>query len=304
MREPALLVFNGAAGDGLAAQRYARLSRALHDRFDLSIVGGTDWVARMRGALRDSPPRLVIAGGGDGTVSAVASELMELGAARFVLGAVGLGSSNDFHKGRSGQLAGLPVRIDTATAAKTDVVVADCDTPTGRERRHFIVSASCGATADANARFNAASGTLALWKRRAPNAAVLHAAARSVGGHRPLSVELRLDDDACECWSVSNLSLLKTPWLGGGLRYDTPIEPASGRMAVNMCHDMTRLELASLLWNLRTGHFLGRPKTWHRMARRVELATSVPSLLELDGELIEVTRALFKVREGGLLTCS
>ncbi len=303
MREPALIVVNSAAGYGHAPARLARVYPALERSFELTPIQGSDWLAELRAALRSGTPRLVIAAGGDGTVSAVARELLEVGADRFLLGAIGLGSSNDFHKGRSCLLEGVPARIDPDNAVTTDVVRVDCTTPAGPERRCFVVSASCGATAEANALFNSPSGSLAFWRRRISDVAVLQAAAASIGRHRPVWVKLSIDGSTGREWSVSNLSLLKTPWLGGTLRYDTPVAPDSGRMAVNMCHDMTRPELVGLLWGLRSGRFRGRSKTWHRMARRVELTTSRPVALELDGELIEVTRASFVVVRGGLKVC-
>ena len=77
----------------------------------------------------------VIAGGGDGTVNAVLSALVtHAGAARLrriKVGAVGLGSSNDFHKPFGTTLAGIPCRLDRHRLRDHDIGRLDYEDPQG-----------------------------------------------------------------------------------------------------------------------------------------------------------------------------
>lgn len=307
MKPRAVAVLNPAARQWTAARRFGAVSDLLHHRFALSVLW-TDPEGRWRGELArevDRGVEAVLSAGGDGTVGAVAQALLACpGGERVALGAVGLGSSNDFLKPFDLVHAGVPLRIDLAGARQRDLGLArfsrNGEPPA---ERAFVVSASLGATARANASFNRDHDPLlSLLKRRWVDGAVVYAALLALARHADLRARLRVDGEE-QSVALSNLSVLKTPFLSGCLRYDTPVAPDSGQLAANLCHDMSRPALLLTLLALARGRFLGRPRTRHWSARRVEVETDAPTPLELDGEVVEVRRVTFDVLPRRILAC-
>ena len=250
----------------------------------------------MQGALRDGV-RVFVAAGGDGTVNALVNELH----AHYPrlsdpsLGAVGLGSSNDFHKPFVRVENGVPLRIRVSQRSRRDVALAsyarDGDEP---QTRCFLVSASMGLVANANAFFNEGDGLLRFLKRRWTQGAITYAAVRTLLAHKNLSVELGVGADTRRV-SLTNLSVLKTPFLSGTLRYDTPVEPDDGAFAVNTCEGMGRLAALGALLDLEKGRFLGKPGRVHVRAERLSVVADRPTVLECDGEVAVASRASFEI---------
>ena len=308
MRPRAVVVLNPAARRGTAFRRMEPLCDLLESRFDATLML-TDLEGEWRGALEDevrSGVQVVIAAGGDGTVGAVASVLLSCpSGVKVALGAVGLGSSNDFCKPFGMVHAGVPLRIDLAGARPRDVgraVFSSNGEPPAE--RAFLVSASLGVTARANARFNESRGkVLGLLKRRWVDAAVVYAALATLAGHTNLRGCIRTDSEEGR-FAISNLSVLKTPFLSGCLRYDTPVAPDSGLLAANLCHDMSRLSLMATLTALFRGRFAGRSRTRCWTTRRLEVELQAPAPLELDGEVVTARQVTFDVLPRRILTCA
>jgi diacylglycerol kinase family enzyme len=170
--------------------------------------------------------------------------------------------------------------------------------------RAFLVSASLGVTARANALFNEGRGALlGLLKRRWVDGAVFYAALAALESHADIRGLVRLDGEEGR-FSISNLSVLKTPFLSGCLHYDTPVAADSGLLAVNLCHDMSRGALVATLVALARGRFRGRARTRHWLARRVEVELTQATPLELDGEVVVARHVTFDLLPRRILTCA
>jgi hypothetical protein len=120
--------------------------------------------------------REFISAGGDGTVNALVNALASmLGPEELrnvTVGALGLGSSNDFHKPYTHTIHGFPARIDFDRARPRDAGCLSFDSC----RRFFLVNASAGVTANANAFFNGPDTGLRLLKSVSTAAAISYAA--------------------------------------------------------------------------------------------------------------------------------
>jgi diacylglycerol kinase family enzyme len=253
----------------------------------------------IRAALNDGV-RAFIAAGGDGTVNAVIDALVRLRGAialdDLTLGAVGLGSSNDAHKPIEREIGGIPVRIDAQRAAPRDVGIARWD---GGERA-FLVSASVGVTAAANALFNREDPALRFLKRWWVDGAILWAAVRTIATWRNLPAKLVVNEMSSAI-ALTHLGVAKTPWLAGGLHYDTPVEP--GRFAVNLCEDMGRLRTIRTLAALAHGRFIGLPGTRSWSAPAASVVLDEPCDLELDGEIVRASRVSFELLPERIRLC-
>jgi len=306
----ALIVINRAAHRGEALRRYVRVQDVVESGLEsrhVALDAAGAWKRALDVALRQGV-RLVVAAGGDGTVGAVANALVEREAAvalediRF--GAVGLGSSNDFQKPMRTVTRGVPIRMSLEACAPRDVARAVWTDERWVERsRCFVVSASLGATAAANRCFSDRSTVARALGARWVDAAIVWAAARALASHRNVDALVEIGGETAR-FDLSNLSVMKTPYLSGSFRYDTPIEPSSGLLAVNLCEGMGRGRLLRTLGSLLLGRFTGRPGTQHWSVPSAEITLAEPGDLELDGELFRARRVRFDVLPERLMVCA
>lgn len=252
--------------------------------------------------------RHFIAAGGDGTVGSLVDSLVRVSRPgelkNFTLGAIGLGSSNDFHKPYAQFLAGVPVRIDRRSVSFRDLAQVTYSDPDGASReRYFAVSASIGVVAGANALFNDPSGVIRSVKVCSTNLAIAAAAVTAIVGVRdqPLRIESGYFSEQV---SVTNLSIAKTRHLAGAFTYDAPVLPNDGLLSVNLCESMSRWQLFRTLIGLCRGRFCGLPKTRSWSDRSITVVGHAPFNLELDGELVKATRAHFRVLPNAIRVCS
>jgi len=249
---------------------------------------GGPWRAEVRAALARGV-RLFIAAGGDGTAHALLNALADSPQRppleTLVLGAVGLGSSNDLHKPARRCVDGVPLRLDATHAAPRDIVrcrYADASDP---HEELLLISASLGLTACANARFSA-DNVAARWLRHASTgAAIAWAAARTLATHRNLPARLRIDGGASKSVALSSLSVLKTEWLSGRLHYGHAVDPVSGDFDVALAEGLGRTGLLIDMLALLRGRFDGRPGHRRLRARSLEVALDFAAPLEIDGEI-------------------
>jgi diacylglycerol kinase (ATP) len=297
----ALVLLNAHARHGQGRGRYAVVQPRIDELFEARVVetepGGNDSAVR---AALDQGVRTFIAAGGDGTVNALVDALVRLRGSialgDLTLGAVGLGSSNDAHKPVEREIVGIPVRIDAQGAQPRDVGIARWD---GGERA-FLVSASVGVTAAANALFNREDPVLRHLKRWWVDGAIAWAAVRTIATWRNLPAVLVVNG-ASSAVALTHLGVAKSQWLAGGLHYDTPVEP--GLFAVNLCEGMGRARTIRTLAALARGRFSGRAGTHSWSAPGASVVLGAPCDLELDGEVVRASRVSFELLRERIRLC-
>jgi diacylglycerol kinase (ATP) len=311
-----LLAINPRAGGGTALGRWRRVEPEVsRDRsLKVEIIDDPrrmpDLVARGIAAGHGT----FLAGGGDGTVNALASALVETLGTRRTLGAIGLGSSNDFHKPVRSCFGGVPCRMDAAHSRTSDVGRLVIRDPAGGQVvRYWLVNASVGVTADANLRFNRASGVLARLKQVSTGAAIGYAALATVLRDRGRELAATVDGRAPYANGTGrsdsvrrfrNLAFVKNPNFSGCLRYDSPFEPLSGAFHFHAVTDVPLLRLLLILAGLARGRFAGRAGTVSLEATAAVVSAREPFAVEFDGEVMEAVSIEVSVIPQGLEVCS
>lgn len=302
MGRPAVVVLNAGAGGGRAGRRWREVEPAVRER-----LGDYLLVAHDRPALDDELRRLIrggsrdfVAAGGDGTVNLLLEALIAATDESVLpclrLGAIGLGSSNDFHKSDPAEprVHRVPFKLDRAGARLHDVGLLRYLDSQGTERvRHWIINASVGTTAEANRLFNHPNTLLRVLKRISPWRGIIYAAVREIVEYRSRPMVLSLDDGPPLEVRVKNLGVVKNPHFSGDLCYDSPFEPDSGDFFVHLLEQVSAPRLASTAWGLLHNRFTGQKGTRSWRARRVSVAGDQPFPVEFDGETIIARQATF-----------
>lgn len=242
---------------------------------------------------------IFIAAGGDGTVNLLLNTIMKLsGNPDLTIGAVGLGSSNDFHKPLRAKafINGIPVRIDFENAFPCDVIRIDYRDIEGHQNTRFcLINASIGITAEANAIFNSRLRFIRMLQRISADAAITAAALKAIFTYRDIPCQLAVNKGEKQRFSVTNLGIIKNPHFAGSLCYDTPIEPDDGKLGINLCMGLSLRERIGMLVALYNHRFQGCPKTKSWIATRLSVRSDQSFALEVDGEVIYATSVEFNI---------
>lgn len=315
-----LVLINPAAGGGRAAEKWHRVEptvrRIASEQEPMVGPLGVECTAtqeeadaRITRALA-AGERTFVAGGGDGTVNRVLSSLMtgapRAAASELRLGAIGLGSSNDFHKPLADRhlAGGIPLRIDVRRARTHDVgSLSYRRSDRDESRRWWIANASIGLTADANAFFNGRDGLLSILKGRWTDGAIAYSALRTLlsAGSRPLT--LTLDGETEPQTEIANLAVVKNPHFAGSLRYATSPEPDGGQFDVHVLEAAPRRRLVLDLLHMSRGRFKGRTGTRSTTASRLVVNGREPFHVEFDGEVVTATEASFGLLPRRIAVC-
>ena len=250
--------------------------------------------------------RFVVAAGGDGTVHQVANCLMQLSndeRSGIRLGALALGSSNDFHKPKGrGSIAGVGARLAHDRAAPHNIVRCSWRSSGAERQEYFLANASMGIVADANRLYNTNRGVAGAFKRLSVSAAITYCSLATLFGSRNQRAVLTIDGASSE-HDITNIGILLNPHFGGGLRYDMPIDPAGETMCVQLCEGMSPLRKLLTFVSLALGRFTGLPKTRTWWCRSVRIEAMRPFAFEMDGEVREMTCVDIQLFRDALSVC-
>lgn len=252
--------------------------------------------------------RLVVAAGGDGTINFLLNEVMKMRREvrnQVVMGAIGLGSSNDFHKPFSDArfLDGkIPFRLDHKKAVDHNVGQVDYEDENGRwQRKYFVINCSVGIIAQANYLFNSKERVVKWLKSKWVAGTIWYAALKTLFAARNVPAEITVGDESYST-EVTSLSVVINPHVSGNFSYDFRISPQSDFLGVALCERMGIVCRMKTIMSLTRGKFIGLPKTRAWTASRVEVHPHSLTPLELDGEVrlarkirIKLLRRVLKV---------
>ncbi len=274
------------------------------DTLIVSFRPPTDIEPKVRELLAEGV-QVFISAGGDGSVNYLLNVLLlnrgddnhEL-----YLGGIGLGVNNDFVKSGLNYIQGLPTRLDFATASKADVGKVEFQSSLTGEwvTRYFISNAGLGVFAEINRMINDGDWVIRKSKKRWPRLTFLYAAVCTVFNFQSFPAAIILDDKKRVDTTLSNLAVLKCPFVSNDLHFDDPVKRNDGFFGVDICYGMRRFELLQTLIALTKGHFRYRSKTLCLTAKKLEVRADVPTALELDGEVFLTDRVVFTVIPEGV----
>jgi diacylglycerol kinase family enzyme len=310
-----IIAINAAAAGGSGFRKWKRVEeslRASNPPPEMFLLNGSASTARMIRSGLDRGETRFVAAGGDGTVNTLLNALLFISTPSqrrtLLLGAIGLGSSNDFHKPSipGSMIDGVPARINFHDAPLRDIGTVSFETAGGFQTRYFIVNASIGITAEANLLFNRPGRVLEALKRTCTPAAILFAALKTIRSYRNIGITLRRPGRAERDLQLTNLALLKNPNVSGSFRYDAIIPPDDGLLHAYLFTGMNKPRLLRLLLALSKGltpPAMRGPGIESFNESSLIVAAARPFALEFDGEVVATSFAQFGVLHRHLRVC-
>jgi len=252
--------------------------------------------------------KLIIACGGDGTISEVANGILISGSDA-ELGILPSGTGGDFRK-----TIGIPARArDAATilreghARQIDVGrVTFLSGEGAHDSRFFLGVASFGMSADVIARVKAGGpdwlpSNAPRWLSGRVSFGV--AMAKSALKTEPTRVMVQLDDEAARRLTVANLCIANARFFGGGMKIAPHAKLADGLFDVISIGNLGAPRILTNAPRLYLGAHLGMSEVGHTLAKKIiarPLHKDERIEIEIDGELPGYLPATFQIIPGAL----
>lgn len=251
-----------------------------------------------------------IAAGGDGTVNILLNKIINSftpeEVKRIKLGAIGLGSSNDFHKPFTDckLIKDIPVKINFEKTEPRDVGCITYIEKGISKRKYFLINASIGITAEANYLFNNPDKFLSLIKKKNTGLAIFYSALKTIFKYRNFRIKLTSAETKELQVDLTNLGIVKNPNFSGNLKFNAEADYGNGKFDVYLCSRMTKMEIIHLFYLLSKGAFNMVEKKGSFRTNLVNLGSDNPFLIEYDGEIIKTSSAGFSILPKYLQVCT
>jgi YegS/Rv2252/BmrU family lipid kinase len=290
----AVVVVNPAAGGGRTERRWRGIREELH-RLGLafewvSTTGPGGGTALARAAV-EAGAGLVVAVGGDGTLSEVVNGVTADDGPRATVGAILTGRGRDAARNlglaRDARLAAR--RLVAGADARIDLVRVEW--PDGGRR--YAVGAA-GAGFDAQVARRAAIG------RGRGTLPYLLAVVTTLSAHAPVAAEVEIDGAAAWSGRLSVAVAANGPCFGGGMRIAPGADVTDGLLDLVILGDLGRLELLRWLPTVYRGGHLANRKVTVARARRAVLRPAAPLPVHVDGEVAPPAPVAFVACPGAL----
>lgn len=282
-------ICNPAAGAGLATERWSVLNEELIENnidFDYQFTTAPQNATEIVDKKIKKGYRRIGVFGGDGTVNEVLQGVMQN--KRYVkdieLVLIPAGSSCDFAKKYPNGKTNIELIKSKETRA-FDIGKIDCNDKEGNPTSsYFFNNSSIGVISLANETYNNVEGFSKQIKRWSVDAAAVIAGLKAIGKFKPISCELKFDDEEVQFTEITNITIFKTPYFGGGMYYNVETHPDDGIFTVAIVDSTSKIRLIGLIPALYAGKVFEKKPAHHRTCHKLKFDTNRNFYIEMDGE--------------------
>ncbi len=284
----AQVIVNPVAGANATRRKWPRISRLLEQAgvsFDFQYTEGVGHAIELARAAASNGYRLLVAVGGDGTVSEVANGILladNRDGTTLGIISTGTGTGSDFVRsaGISRDYVTACSCLTTAKRMLIDVGAVQYQNDGKTQRRFFVNSAGVG--------FDAAVAQISdrLPKYLGGTIPYLVGLLRTLAGYRNKSVALEIDGRQ-ETKRILSVVVANGGYFGGGMRVAPQAELGDSLLDVLTVGDMGKFELLKVLPKIYKGTHINHSKVRMEKATKIEIEPQEERfLVHADGELL------------------
>ncbi len=297
-----MVIVNPRSGGGLSEKRWAGLVGALSDGLGIFDTRFTEAPGHARTLAHEEAKKgrkLVVALGGDGTMSEVADGLVAAGGDT-EMGVIPRGTGGDFRRslGIANELFAAAKHVRDSKARKVDVGRVSFVTHDGaKASRHFLNVTSVGFSSVVARRANQGS------KRLGGRISFFSAVVRSLLSYDNAEVTVSVDDGEPRRMVLLLAAVGNGRFFGGGMKICPEAVLDDGYFDFVTVGDLGRIEVLAKIHRIYSGNHLSMREVCSVRCRRLHLAPAHPMgeiPVEIDGETPGRLPARFEILEGAL----
>jgi len=307
-----VILLNIQSNNGKGLVKWNRAKHELEQRYlgrDYILITDLKDIDEKLNRSYEEGHTLWIAAGGDGTVNFLLNQIMKFPENRrksIHFGAIGLGSSNSFHKpfNKETTISGkIPVRLNDKDSYLHNVGQVDFKDTKGKlQKKYFLANASIGVLAEANALFNSQEKVVDFFKPRWLDAANYYSGLKTLLRCKNFEARISHSDTHFET-QITNLSILINPYFSGDFCYDIDSSPECDSLWFALCENMKIIEKLRTFFALAQKKFVSLPKTRVWSETQVSVLPERTIALETDGEVCFAQEMRFTLLKGALEVC-
>lgn len=301
MDKPVVIV-NPRSGGGLSEKRWAGIVGPISDGLGAFDTRFTERPGHARTIAREESAagrKLVIALGGDGTISEVADGLVAAGG-KTDMGVIPRGTGGDFRRSLDleNRLFSAAERVRKSVPREIDVGrVVFIDHQGQQAARHFVNVTSVGFSSVVAERANQAS------KRMGGRVSFLSAVVRSLITYDNAEVMVSVDGSEDRRMTLLLAAIGNGRFFGGGMKICPEAVLDDGHFDFVTVGDLGRIEVLAKIHRIYSGNHLSMKEVNQVRCRRLRVApvdgkAQIP--LEVDGETPGRLPASFEILKGAL----
>jgi YegS/Rv2252/BmrU family lipid kinase len=297
-----VVIVNPRSGGGLSEKGWAGLVGPLGEGLGAFDARFTERPGHARTIAHEEATngrKLVIAFGGDGTISEVADGLVAAGG-KTEFGVIPRGTGGDFRRslGIENRIAAAAEHVRKSIPRSLDVGrVTYVDHDGKQATRHFVNVTSVGFSSVVAERANRGS------KRLGGRVAFLSSVVRSLVTYDNADVLVSVDDAEARHMTILLAAVGNGRFFGGGMKICPEAILDDGRFDFVTVGDLGRLEVLAKIHRIYSGNHLSMKEVRQTRCRRLRVApldakAEIP--LEIDGETPGCLPASFEIIQGAL----
>ena len=297
-----VVIVNPRSGGGLSEKRWAAVVAPLTDGLGAFDLRFTESPGHARVIAHDEAKAgrgLVVACGGDGTISEVADGLVSAGG-HAEMGVIPRGTGGDFRRtlGIGKELFAAAERVRKSVPRRVDVGrIRYIAHDGGETTRHFVNVASFGFSSVVAQRANDAS------KRLGGRVSFLSAVVRSLLTYDNAEVNVSVDDGEARRMTVLLAAVGNGRFFGGGMKICPEAMLDDGSFDLVAVGDLGRLEVLAKIHRIYSGNHLSMKEVRSVRCRKLRVAPADPTAeipVEVDGETPGRLPASFEILQAAL----
>lgn len=281
-----LVIVNPAAGGGSGGRDWAHAVASVRSNFgpfECAFTKTSGDAARIAETQSQAGRALIIAFGGDGTISEIAAGILRSGL-DVELGVLPHGTGQDFVRSLAlpSRLADAARSLRDGRSVRIDMGKVCCRGPDGgRSSQYFINSASFGLSGEVTENINRSSKALGgLF-------AFASQTVRTAFTYDPPDVYLEIDDEPARRLPITTVAFNNGRYFGGGMKMAPDASLVDGRLDMIVVRKLSLPRILLQGPRLYAGAHLGMPEVDHRLvvsARARPVDPNIQIALEVDGE--------------------
>jgi diacylglycerol kinase family enzyme len=307
-----LILINPKACGGTALSKWETIKpdllNILNNPNTIYLNGDNSFQRNLKEAIQTGETQFVSAGG-DGTLNLLLNSIINNTSTdqlnNIKIGAIGIGSSNDFYKpvSQCNCIKDIPVKLNFEKPLLRDVGIITIENEGIIRTKYFLINSSIGITAEANYFFNKPDKFLSSLKRKNTNLAIIYAALRELIKYKNFNAEIISEETGKINAKITNLGVIKNPNFSGSMNYGYSANYENGLFNIHLCYDMNLKDRLKLFWALNNRKFENVQKIKSWTTDKLVINSIKPFFVEFDGEIIISDSVKFSVLPKFIKVC-